>query len=638
MKRSSDKGSRRGDQTGEKVQAGRICVYFFVGFYILLMAEFTALFAKGMDISSFRTFLFTLCTAFLYPFLYMLPLAGIVGLLYLILRISRAGNKIQRMVLFSALTLGSGVTMLLLFVDYKIYSMFCFHINSFVLNLIFTPGGIESMGASNTDKVVFALLTAVCILAGYGILAMTRVFVRRINPGLRREIFSGSVLLCALVAAGIFSAVEYAYCGYRNTPAVYHDSQKVPFYIPVRMNSIFHKLNIKEVKHSGVKLRSGKTMLRYPLRKLNVSIPEKQFNIVWLVAESWRADTLTPEIMPSTAKFAEKCIRFHNHYSSGNGTRMALFGMFYGLYGSYWKAALAEQTPPVIMQVLKQQNYQFDMYTSAKFTYPEFDRTIFSNISGEHLHQSDGRGGFVNDRLNIGRMLSFIRNRDRTRPFMTFMFYESPHAPYTFPEECVIRRNYLRTFNYSTVDISANIAKIKDRYINAVHHLDSQQARVFDFLEQEKLLDSTIVIVTGDHGEEFLEKGHWGHNKGFHQEEITPPLLLYVPGEAARDVSGMTSHLDLPATIGALIGISSPAEDYSLGFNLLKTPGRQYTVCASWDELCYIDGVFKDVIEPMGYNILTSTDDAPVSGTLKKQLNMPLVFDMMKNANIFYAR
>ena len=51
--------------------------------------------------------------------------------------------------------------------------------------------------------------------------------------------------------------------------------------------------------------------------------------------------------------------------------------------------------------------------------------------------------------------------------------------------------------------------------LQAVHHLDGQFARVIDHLRQRNLLDSTIVILVGDHGEEFMEHGFWGHNSTF---------------------------------------------------------------------------------------------------------------------------
>jgi hypothetical protein len=49
---------------------------------------------------------------------------------------------------------------------------------------------------------------------------------------------------------------------------------------------------------------------------------------------------------------------------------------------------------------------------------------------------------------------------------MTFMFFESPHARYYFPEESILRKNYLQEFNYATMDLEKDIQLIKNRYID----------------------------------------------------------------------------------------------------------------------------------------------------------------------------
>ena len=629
------------NETNQKVDplsTGTVITYFSIIFYLFTIGEFILFFGKDMDITSMRLLFFNLAVTLTYPFVYVVPGITLTSIAFALSRLFKLSEKSIKIITYSTMIVAAGVTMTFFFIDYKIYSMFSFHMNSFVLNLILTPGGIDSMGASTTDFVVFMLLFLFSFGIASGLLWIAYKLRVKYQFPLRQTIILISSYFLLLVALSIAEKVEYAYSTYTYYPQVYANSKRVPFYAPVRMGKIFRKMNIKEVKRDDVKLNHSVSLLQYPLAPLQVEAPSQKFNIVWLVAESWRGDTLTPEIMPATSEFAKQCVRFKKHYSSGNGTRMALFGMFYGLYGSYWKAALGAGKPPVIMDVLKKQNYQFDMYTSAKFTYPEFDKTIFVNIPKEHLHQSAGRGGFINDKNNISSILSFIKHRDPNRPFMTFMFFESPHAPYTFPNDCVIRKDYLPTFNYSTVDVPANIEKIKNRYINSVHHLDTQLARVFKFLKDEKLLDNTIVLVTGDHGEEFLEKGHWGHNKGFHEEEITPPMMIYVPGETPRDITTMSSHLDVPAMIAPLIGIKNRPFDFSLGYNFLKGQKRDYAACASWSELCYIDNLFKYVIEPTGYNILTTVDDGAVSKEDKSKLNKAAIFDMMKNASRFYQK
>lgn len=105
-----------------------------------------------------------------------------------------------------------------------------------------------------------------------------------------------------------------------------------------------------------------KGSLNYPLNPLQVDKPAKPLNIVWLVAESWRADTLDAEIMPSTWAFAQNATRFTRNFSGGNGTRVGVFSMFTGIPGNYWFPMLAERKGAPIIDVLKEQNYQMSLH------------------------------------------------------------------------------------------------------------------------------------------------------------------------------------------------------------------------------------------------------------------------------------
>jgi hypothetical protein len=320
-----------------------------------------------------------------------------------------------------------------------------------------------------------------------------------------------------------------------------------------------------------------------------VSAPN--YNVVWLVSESLRADALDPEVMPALDRFAAQATRFTNHVSGGNGTRWGMFSMFYGLYGNDWFHFLDEIRGPVLFDLLIARGYDLEMFTSARFSYPEFESTVFAAVPSDRMHEKDAdRGeGWKRDRENVAELLASLARRDRNRPFMRFMFFESPHADYGFPPESVVKRPYLEDFNYMTTNPDAASVLLKNRYLNACHHLDSQLERIFEYLEREGLLDSTIVVVTGDHGEEFMETGRWGHNSQFSAAQIRVPLVVHVPHRAHETVDRLTSHLDVAPTVLSALGIENDASDYSLGHDLFGPFVRSYTVVSDWNEIAYID-------------------------------------------------
>lgn len=499
--------------------------------------------------------------------------------------------------------------LLFLLANYKLHDMYGFYVNFFVLNLLTTPGGVEAMGASpstNATILGMALVVATIVWAAVKLVPFDRGWPRGLKP---------RHLLVAFLVTFVLQSSWYALSEYRYDRAILQIADKIIWYIPVTARSFLESAGVQVQRPAAAQydISTGGGNIDYP------AAPDQQFtrpyNIVWLVAESWRADMLTPEIMPNTWKFAQGTHQFLEHYSGGNGTRMGMFSQFYGLYGSYWFDFLYEGRSPLLMDMIKNNGYDLMAYTSSRFSYPEFDKTIFAGFSETQLQSFTEGAGWERDRKNVGDMLSFIAAAEK--PFFSFMFFESAHANYYFPEEDVIAPDYLEDFNYLTVDIEENIERIRARYINANHHLDSQLGRVFSALEEQGRLDDTIVIVTGDHGEEFMENGRWGHNSTFSQEQIRVPLLVYVPGSGRGIHEAMSSHLDMPATVLAALGVDVDPASYSYGGNLLgKHYRRDYAVVSDWHGNTLVTPDVKIVFSKKSAaydSVATSLEDDPIN-------------------------
>jgi membrane-anchored protein YejM (alkaline phosphatase superfamily) len=193
---------------------------------------------------------------------------------------------------------------------------------------------------------------------------------------------------------------------------------------------------------------------------------------------------------------------------------------------------------------------------------------------------------------------------------------ESPHARYTFPEECAVAKPYLEDFNYATMSLEDDIELIHNRYLNSCNHLDGQVGRILDYLESEGLMENTIVVLTGDHGEEFLEKGNWGHGSTFSEEQIRVPLILHVPSRDPAQVERLTSHMDLPATILPLLGVTNEPSLISQGLDLFGTATRDHVVLADWSRICLLTDTLKTSLplKAKGFfrNKVTTRDDQPL--------------------------
>ena len=511
------------------------------------------------------------------------------------------------------------------FADRRIYEIFGFHVNGFVVNLVVTPGGIDSMGGDDATTAIFASIALAFVALQAALLAFARRIAsaspRRLARPRRRALLATGAALLALILTERFG---YALCAVYDYTPVLDAAAVLPWYEPVTIRGVARSLGLRPVRSNAPHFHVASDRLRYPLAPIERSEHPVR-NIVWLVAESLRADMLTPEIMPSTYAFARRALWFRKHYSGGNGTRMGMFSMFYGLHGSYWFPFLQHRRQPVLLDVLQQEGYQLGLFTSANFRYPEFDKTLFARVPSSELHSFEKGAGWERDRQNVGALLRFIERRDPARPFMAFLFFESPHARYYFPPESVIRSPYLGELNYATMNLERDIGLIFNRYVNACHHLDSQFARVLDYLEARGLLDSTLVVITGDHGEAFLEKGRWGHGSDFSEEQTRVPLVLWIPGQAPREVNEITSHVDIPATLLARLGVTNPPSDYSTGFDLLGGQKRTDAVIADWNNLALVDAEAKFIFPMKGAGFLqrrhaTTSADAPLSASAAQTL------------------
>lgn len=485
--------------------------------------------------------------------------------------------------------LTGALTTLFFYANARLYELYGMFVNGFVINLVVTPGGVESLGGSAATNVSFALLGAGFLLGHVALMLGLRALLvrQRIHQSPSRRL--AKALLWLFIAATLTDRLVYAYADAYGKSELMSLSQGVPYYTGLTMRKTLRKLGFKPIMQQKVMAFKGK--LNYPLQPLKVTPPQKPYNIVWLVSESWRADTLNPEIMPQSWEFARQSQHYKLHYSSGNGTRIGVFGMMTGVPGSYWEHFMQSHHSAPMIDVMQQQNYQMALYTSARFSYPEFERTIFSKVPKAQLHEIDApMQGWEKDRKNVGDLLNFIDKRDPARPFFTWMFFESPHARYYFPPESVIRKSYRDDINYATLDraeLKDNMTLIHNRYLNAVHHLDSQFGRVIAHLKQNNLLDSTIVVLVGDHGEEFMEHGFWGHNSTFADPQVRTPLVVWMPGMAAKSYDKLTSHLDLVPTIMPLLGVTNPVGDYAIGHNLFSDEQRDYVVLSDWDHVGY---------------------------------------------------
>jgi arylsulfatase A-like enzyme len=211
----------------------------------------------------------------------------------------------------------------------------------------------------------------------------------------------------------------------------------------------------------------------------------------------------------------------------------------------------------------------------------------------------------------------------RDRPMFMYIHTAEPHAPYTPP------RGFAGCFDPSyTGPIDGNfrsfrnirdpVAQKRDLehvialYDEEILYSDARFGMFLDALHEAGLLDKTHFFVTSDHGEEFLEHGHWEHGLNLHNEQTRVPLIAYGPTFASGvRVDVPVQLFDVMPTILDMFDLPTPyhLEGTSL-LPLLRTPKDSGQAAAD-------TGAAKELLETLrGRRIYASNHNYRISHRL----------------------
>ncbi|NMG73372.1 sulfatase-like hydrolase/transferase [Aromatoleum diolicum] len=560
-------------------------------YYVLLYVAVFAMIAlfwshTSTESLAARTFLFAATAG--YAALYTAPLWLLSALLERFLPGRSDPGVWRTALLYGVAFLGGSIVLLGIYADYRLYELYQFHFNAFVWNLLTTPGGIDALGATEATERTLALQVALFPLGCVAVLVLLHRYAERGWTPSRRTIVVSAFTLFSVLAVEEF---VYAYSTHTGQEDYLQAAETIPFHLHTGARKFFKRMGIEQSAVKELRLAGG--TVDYPGHDLPATPVADRPNVVMLVGESFRWDLLSPEITPNLWQLSRQGTRFEQHYSGGNRTRMGMFSMFYGIYAPYWYSFERQRVAPALMNFLREHDYQLAIHTSQSFDYPELRHTVFAGVPEAQLQELKTGEPWRRDTQNIDDLIRKFDRRNPDKPFYGFMFFESTHAPYTFPEETVLRTDYIRELDYMKLDLRDNIDGIHARYINAAHHVDQQVGRLIEHLKRQKLLDKTVIMFTGDHGEEFMEKGRWGHGHGntFPEEQIRVPLVLWLPGQTPQVVTHRTSHLQIAPTLLEYLGVTAPSRSYSSA-DTLQQPVENL-VMGEYDYMGIGDGEHK---------------------------------------------
>ncbi len=169
----------------------------------------------------------------------------------------------------------------------------------------------------------------------------------------------------------------------------------------------------------------------------------------------------------------------------------------------------------------------------------------------------------------------------KDEPFLLTYMTITPHHNYVIPQN----------FPYKNFGVSD---RDYNNFLNTVRYTDDFVREVFEQLKKRGLMENTIFIVLGDHGEAFGEHVAREHDLVIWDEGLRSFALYYSPKYLPKGVrvQGVRSHLDLIPTIVDVLGLR-PVSGNMLGISLLRpvAANRVLFHSCSLDDKCMAEHI-----------------------------------------------
>lgn len=287
-------------------------------------------------------------------------------------------------------------------------------------------------------------------------------------------------------------------------------------FIAVNNRYIYNKISGKEFGGSGL-------LARNPMKISNIANPQNKLNVLVIVFESLRRQNLslyeynrptTPNLVNFSNDHKDEFFKFNKSFTVASTTMLAVPAIFSGV--SSFQEAIKVHQYPLLWDYGRANGMKTFYITSHSFLWYNLN-IFYSNEKYDYLYNKEiSKLPYYNDvGANDDATVEAFEKHVQTigkNPFLGVLHFNTNHYPYKVPKGFQKWNNGLM-----------------DNYDNSILYQDYLLGKVFDFLKQKGLLENTAVIMTSDHGEAFREHGSIGHIESNYIEEISIPIMLYLP-------------------------------------------------------------------------------------------------------------
>ncbi|SEV91671.1 sulfatase-like hydrolase/transferase [Halobacterium jilantaiense] len=228
---------------------------------------------------------------------------------------------------------------------------------------------------------------------------------------------------------------------------------------------------------------------------------------------------------------------------------------------------------PTIGKIMSEQGYKSSAITTSRYLRPElgfgdgFDRF---ECTANETHYLSADNGLRDATSTVNRWV----NEDAAKGFTNLFYFWHifpPHWPYVPPAENRPENidlsssfrdttgDYLDWIHREPRDHDAEYQRVLEMYDACVEFVDAQVSTFLRTLKNRGLFEDALVIILGDHGEEFGERGFYGHNS-LNDDNIRPFMAVKPPETESWPVRDDVDFIDILPTIAKFVGSDVPDE------------------------------------------------------------------------------
>jgi arylsulfatase A-like enzyme len=333
---------------------------------------------------------------------------------------------------------------------------------------------------------------------------------------------------------------------------------------------------------SAVHELSSVNVLKHPPPTYKPPKLRDRKNVVLIFIETLRADHVPAygyprNTMPFLSRIAENSLIATDFYCNAPTTSYTLIPLIYSKHYCYGSVGGVN-----FFDIMKFNGYKTSVFYPAYLYWAgldkkvfnrnvdyTFDLSVYSRESGSQkstetpiiLKYMYPSSSFSDDYVAFEKAKEWISGLKPSERFFMFIGPQSPHSPYFFNTDTP--HNFtpvftpycsVATVNNADLDIISEIEPLVNRYDNSLLYLDTLLKDFFSFMEDRGLLDDTMVIVTGDHGEAFGEHNSLFHSTTLYSEQIHVPFIIYNTGLNSSMRIKHGQHVDVMPTALYLLG------------------------------------------------------------------------------------